>query len=337
MLNHLSLLLLTLALVASGWRRAETATAPAARPTLTAAVQQISRTTYPHVVPVPATIRPAQRAVVAAQVTGTLREFPVILGQTVSAGALLARIATPEIEARLAQAKAQLAEAERVVARERGLSGTGANALDSVKDAESRLRVTQAAVAEAEAQVAHSTLRAPFAGSVVETYVLSGDLATPGKPLLVLEAVEQLRAEGALPESLARGLRAGDPMNVRAAGQLIQGRIVELSSAADPVTRGQWIKVGVPTDKVRSGQLVELLPEGPTTTGLFVPSGAVHVSGQMERLFVLHEGRAQLRLIRTGREQAGMVEVVSGLGEGETIIMGPTTALRDGDQVMVKP
>lgn len=336
MMKHSSIVLLCLAL-ASGCRRGETAAAPVASPSLAVSAHRTSRTTHPQFIAVPATIRPAQRATLAAQVSGTIREFPATLGQQVSAGDILIHVSAPELEARLDQARAQLAEAERVAARERGLSGTGANSQDSVKDAESRLRVAQAAVAEAAAQLSHSTLRAPFAGAVVETYVLRGDLATPGKPLILLEATEGLRAEGSIPESLALGLRAGDPLGMRLAGVLVQARIAELSSAADPVTRGRSIKVDAPAGTVRSGQLVELLAPGPAAAGIFVPVGAVRTVGQMEQVFVIHDGRARLRLVRTGREQEGAVEIVSGLSEGESIVSPAPASLRDGQQVTVLP
>lgn len=325
------------ALLAGGCHRRES---PAIRPTLPALavkVQPVVSAARPQSVAVPATIRPAQRAVIAAQVTGVIREFPVALGQSVRAGDLLVHVSAPETEARLSQARTQLAEAERIVARERGLSSTGANALDSVKDAEARVRLSQAAVAEAEALLAHSMLRAPFAGTVVETHVLRGDLAAPGLPLLVLESTEQLRAEGALPESLALALRIGDPLRVRTADGVLEGSIAELSLAADPVTRARALKVSLPAGKVRSGQMVELIAPGPVVSGLFAPAAAIRVSGQMEQLFVVSEGRASLRLVRTGSSGDGNVEILAGVTEGESVVIAPPIALRDGQPVTVQP
>jgi RND family efflux transporter MFP subunit len=246
-------------------------------------------------------------------------------------------VSSPEAEARLAHARAQQAEAERIMARERGLSSTGASSLDSVKDAEAQVRLTRAAVAEAEALLSHAELRSPFSGTVVETHVLRGDLAVPGMPLLAVESTEQLRAEGALPESLAADLRIGDPLQVGTADGLLEGRIVELSAAADPVARARSLKVSVPPRGVRSGQLVELLAPGPTASGLFVPVTALRLFGQMEQLFVVREGRAWLRLVRTGRSQGGSIEILAGVAEGEPVVVEPPTALRDGQAVIVQP
>ncbi|HEY1110920.1 MAG TPA: efflux RND transporter periplasmic adaptor subunit [Opitutaceae bacterium] len=325
------------ALLTGGCHRAESPAARPALPAIAVKVQPVVSASRPQSVAVPATIRPAQRAAIAAQVTGVIREFPVVLGQSVRAGDLLVHVSAPETEARLAQARAQLAEAERIVARERKLSSTGANALDSVKDAEARVRLAQAAVSEAEAMLAHSLLRAPFAGTVVETQVLRGDLAAPGAPLLVLESTEHLRAEGALPESVALAFRIGDPLRVRTADGVLEGTIAELSLAADPVTRARALKVSLPAGKVRSGQLVQLLAPGPAVSGLFAPAAAIRVSGQMEQLFVVSEGRASLRLVRTGASEDGNVEILAGVTEGEQVVIAPSIALRDGQPVTVQP
>lgn len=333
-LLHATLLLTALL---GGCRRAESPVARSTPPAIAIRAQPVAIETLAQSVASPATIRPEQRAAIAAQVTGIIEKFPVTLGQIVAAGDMLALVSSPETEARLALAREQLAEAERIVARERGLSSSGASAVDSVRDAEARVRLAQATVAEAEALLSHATLRAPFAGTVVETHVLRGDLAVPGTPLLVLESATQLRAEGAVPESLAASLRIGDTIRVRTADRALEGRIAELSAAADPVTRARLLRVSLPAGAVRSGQFVELLVPGPAISGLFVPMSAVRRSGQMEQLFVVSEGRARLRLVRTGRSQDGRVELLAGLAEGESIVIAPPAALRDGQAVTVQP
>jgi multidrug efflux pump subunit AcrA (membrane-fusion protein) len=57
----------------------------------------------------------------------------------------------------------------------------------------------------------------------------------------------------------------------------------------------------------------------------------------MERVFVIVDGRAQLRLVRTGAHVGGFVDVLSGLDAGEKIVSAPTAVLRDGQPVEVQP
>jgi len=288
---------------------------------------------------VPATIRPAERASLAAKLTGTVATFPFGLGQAVVADQVLLTLNAPEVQARLNQARAQLAEAERTADRARTLVEKGVNAPDSQRDADDRLKYAKAAVAEAEAMFANATVRAPFAGVITEKHLLPGDLATPGLPLLVLESTEHLRAEGTIPEKAAGNLHPGDPLDVSLddLGTSVTGRIEEISAAADAVSRSVLVKVGLPPGVARSGQFARLQIVTGTEDTLLVPAEAVTRFGQMERIFVLQQDRAILRLVKTGRTTQGRVEILSGLDPGERVILAPPAALREGQRVGVLP
>lgn len=293
----------------------------------------------PLVIEVPATVHPAERAVIAARLTGTIATFHWGLGQPVKAGEVLVQLSAPEAEARVRQAQARSAEATRAAERERTLVAKGVSAAESSRDADDRLRFAQGALAEAEAMLAYTTVRAPFDGVVTEKHALPGDLATPGLPLLVLESNQHLRAEGNLPEKLAGALRIGDalPVVVEDSAAPVTGQIEELSSAADAVSRSLLVKVALPAGLARSGQFVRLLVPAGVADALFAPISAVTRFGQMERVFVVADGRAVLRLVKTGRETAGRVEILSGVNPGERVVLAPPAALRDGAAVTAQP
>ncbi len=288
---------------------------------------------------VPATVRPAERAVVAAKLTGTIASLPWGLGQSVRAGELLLTLSAPEVEARARQAQAQLAEAERAVARERALVDKSVNPPETLRAAEDRLRFAQAALAEAEAMLAYTTVHAPFAGVVTAKHVLPGDLATPGLPLLVLESTQHLRAEGAIPEKLGAGLRVGDTLAMVCddATPPVAGAIEELSTAADAVSRSVLAKVALPPGSARSGQFVRLQVPAGEADALLVPAAAVSRHGQIERVFVVENNRAVLRLVKTGRVSAGRIELLAGVNAGERVVAAPPAALRDGALVAAEP
>jgi len=331
----LSLLLLGLA----ACRRSDAGPAPAILPTLPVAVVRVEQESWPILLESPATVRPAERASLAARLTGTVTRFPFGLGQAVAAGDILVTLNAPEAEARVRQTQAQLAEAERNADRARTLVEKGVNAPDSLRDAEDRLRYAQAATAEAEALLSHATVRAPFAGVITEKYVLPGDLATPGAALLVLESTQHLRAEGAIPEQAAVSLHPGDPLPVLldSTAAPLPGRIEEISAAADNVSRTVLVKVALPAGTARSGQFARLQVTNGKADLLLVPAAAVSRFGQMERVFVIEQGRASLRLVKTGRIAGDRVEILSGLTAGESLVARPPAALRDGQPVTVTP
>jgi len=333
------LLLICAALAVTGCGRSNPAASradPAALPvrTAVAALEQ-----FPVVLESPATVHPAERAVIAAKLTGTVNDFHLGLGQAVAAGDVLLTLTNPEAEARLHQAQAQLAEASRTAERERTLVAKGVNAPDAQRDAEDRLRFAQATEAEAEAMLSYASVRAPFAGVMTEKHVLTGDLATPGLPLLVLESTARLRAEGAVPETAAHSLRIGGNIAVvlEDSGMPVTAEIEELSPAADAVSRSILLKAALPAGSARSGQFARLRVVVGEAPALLVPETAVTLFGQMERIYVVANGRAVLRLVKTGRRADGRIEILSGLNAGEQVVLAPPAGLRDDQPVTVSP
>lgn len=287
----------------------------------------------------PATVRPAARASLAAKLTGSVATFPLGLGAPVSAGDVLVTLHAPETAARVHQAQAQVDEATRNTDRARLLVEKGVNAPDSLRAAEDRLRYMQAALAEADALLSYTIVRAPFAGVITEKHVLPGDLATPGLPLLVLESTQHLRAEGAVPEKVATTLHPGNTIAVLLddAPEPVTGQIEEISSAADTVSRSVMVKVALPAGTARSGQFARLQVPAGRTDALFVPATAVTRFGQMERIFTVQDARAVLRLVKTGRTAGERVEIVAGLRPGERFVVNPPAALRDGQALVSRP
>ncbi len=337
---HYRLLLPGLVLLAiTACRRGDAVAAQSTGPALPVHIAGVAAEHLPVFLEAPATVRPAERASIAAKVTGTVATFPLGLGQAVTAGDVLLTLNSPETEARVRQARAQLAEAERNAARARTLVEKGVNAPDSSRDAADRLSYAQAAAAEAEAMLAYATVRAPFAGVITEKYVLPGDLATPGLSLLVLESTQHLRAEGTIPEKAAVGLRPGDELAVLLEDNAppVSGRLEEISAAADAVSRSVLVKISLPPGLARSGQFARLQIKSGTADAITVPESAVARFGQMEKIFVVEQGRAVLRLVKTGRVLHGRIEILAGLNAGEQIILAPPPALRDGQLVTLTP
>lgn len=287
------------------------------------------------------TIRPVQRAQIAAKVMGTIEELPITLGQKVRAGDLLVKISAGEITARVAQAQAQLNVARRDLERERDLLTKNASTADMVRGLEDRLAMTQAMMREAEVMLGYATVRAPFDGVVARKLAHTGDLAAPGQPLLEVEGLGDFQVEAAVPDSLATKLAPGTALaiDVPAAGLSFNGTLAELSSAADANAHSVLAKISVPAGTaVRSGQFARVQLSGAPVKTLLAPAAAVSTLGQMERIFVAGDGnRAVLRLVKTGATRGDRVEILAGLDDGERVVVAPPTGLRDGQSLEVQP
>ena len=286
----------------------------------------------------PGTVRAVERAAVAPKVMGTIATLPIALGQSVKRGDTLATVSANEIGARLAQAEAGLGQARRDLERETGLLAKGAAAAETVRSMEDRVRLMEATVAEARTMLAYTTITAPFDGVITRRLVNEGDLAAPGNPLLELENPALQRVEVEVPDSLA-AVAVGTEVPVRINTLEFVGRVAEVSPALDAVSRTFLAKIDLPAGAaVRSGQFARVAWPAGETKALVVPAAAVTTFGQMERVFVVANSSASLRLVRTGARHGAAIEILSGLAAGEAIVVDPAaTPLRDGQPVEVKP
>ncbi|WP_321495439.1 efflux RND transporter periplasmic adaptor subunit [uncultured Desulfobacter sp.] len=292
--------------------------------------------TVPTLVEAVGTLQAVERAAVAAKVTGTVAEVPVGLGSHVNKGDLLVKISAREIEARLNQAQARLNQAERNLSREETLLKKNATTAETVKTMQNQYSVAKAAVQETRTMLGYATITAPFSGVITEKNVQAGDLATPGVVLLRMENDQKLQAVCAIPESLVLQIQPGQTLivTVPTAGLTINGKVAEVAPSADPVSRTAPVTIDLPySEKLRTGQFSRVKLPGQARTSLFVPDGAVLPKGQMERVFVAKDNKAQLRLVRTGMRQDGLTEIVAGLNPGERVIYQNNEHLVDGQPI----
>jgi RND family efflux transporter MFP subunit len=195
-------------------------------------------------------------------------------------------------------------------------------------------------VREAEVMLGYTNVAAPFDGVVARKLASAGDLAAPGMPLLEIEGTGDFQVEAGIPDSLAQQLPSGTPLavDVPATGAAFSGNLVELSSAADPSTRTVTAKISVPPGAaVGSGQYAHVQVPGVPVRALLAPAAAVSTLGQMERVFVVAGGRAVLRLVKTGAVRGDQVEILSGLADGERIVLNPPAGLREGQPLEAIP
>ncbi len=303
-------------------------------------IAPVQREVSPGFVEIPGVVRPVERATIAAKISGTIDSLPIILGQTVRRGDLLARVAAPELNARLAYNRAQLDQAEREEKRDRALAATGADTADAARASVERLQAARAAVAEAEAMLAYTEIRAPYDGRIAQKLAYPGDFAVPGSALLSLERSPSLQIETAVPASLAPTLTLGAELAVQISGltQPTIGRVAEIASAADAATHTVLAKLDLPAPQPSwSGRAVRVQLSGDASEALLVPTACVSRFGQMERVFVLAAGKAQLRLVRTGAVRGDRIELLSGVTSGENIVVAPPDNLRDGQPIAITP
>ena len=285
-------------------------------------------------------VEAAQRAVLSAKVTGVIDAIKVAPGARVTRGEVLAMIDAREIKARLDSAVAAQDQARKDYARIERLLKSGSSTRQEFDAATTRLRTSDAALVEARTMLQYTEISAPFDGVVTRKLVEVGDLATPGKPLLEMENSSLLRFECEIPEALIDRVAMGAelPVTIDAAGETLTGKVSEIAPSASAGSRTFLVKLDLPpAGKLRAGQFGRVRVPVRERPAVLVAEGAVVRRGQIESVFVLDDGVARLRLVKTGRKMDGQVEVLSGLSGGESVVVEDAHLLTDGAAVEAKP
>jgi membrane fusion protein (multidrug efflux system) len=283
------------------------------------------------------TVRAKLHASIEAKVSGRVERMLGAPGQTVKAGDLLVQIDAREIQARLDQAIAVRDQASLELERLGKLLEQRAVSRQEYDNIQARQRVAVATMIEAETMLDYTKVTAPFGGTITRKYADVGDLAAPGKPLLDMEDSQALRFEADVPEALIGYLHQGESLRVRVSSATndLPAVVSEIAPAAETASRTFLVKLDLPAGTgIRAGQFGRVTVSFGQSPSLRVPAEAVVRRGQMEIVFVVKDGRAGLRLVKSGRRLGNELELVSGMDSGEKIVIRGAAALRDGQQVL---
>jgi membrane fusion protein, multidrug efflux system len=318
-----------------------------ALPPVPVQVQKVVEETIGSQVEVAGTVQAVERALISPRISGQIVQLPVVLGSRVEKGDLLVRISAAETSARVLQARAQLEQVKRNLAREERLEQEQASTPETVKSLRDQARIAEAALQEAAGLLEYATIHAPFAGTITRKIASVGDLAAPGSVLLELENDRLLQVVAQVPERVMLKIRKGDLLSISlpAAGVTVTGKVAELATAADPVSRTAQVKIDLEPGvaDLRSGQFARVTLAAMEEKSLMVSEKAVLPFGQMERVFLVDGGGtapgaekiARLRLVRTGIRHHGQVEILAGLTSGDQVVVDGADRLQDGQALKV--
>lgn len=333
-------LLLPLFMLASCGKHEATHSMAASLPSVAVKVRAAKLEPHVAVEEVVGTVRSKLRAMVEAKVSGRVMEYLATPGAMVKSGDLLARLDVQEIQAKVDQARAVLDQAQRDFERQKQLIAANATTRQDFDAADARVKVAAAGVSGAETMMSYARVTAPFDGVVTRKLADVGDLAMPGKPLLEIEAPTALRFEADLPEAILDRIQMGAKMQVKIASvtKPLEATVSEIAPVADPVSRTFQVKLDLPSaEGLRTGQFGRVSVPVAEVKLLFVPQEALMKRGQMELVFVAKNSKAALRLVKTGKKIDGRVEVLSGLEEGEQVVISDVAKLADGQPVTIQP
>lgn len=304
-------------------------------------------------------VEPVKQSTVSAQAAGRIVQFVVAAGDRVRAGQLLAVIDDRDTQeglqrskAQVAQADAELRNAQANAKRTRDLQAQGFLSQAALDTAEANLQSSLAGRDQAAAGARQSALAqgftrvtAPYDGWVRETLAQAGDLAVAGKPLLTMYAPQPLRAVVHVPVSRGAAARSATQVEVRAGGNgnasWIKPVNREVLPVADAVAQTVEWRLELPPGpaaQMAPGQQVRVRFSGTEAVRMLVPTSAVLRRGELTAVYVASaQAGFVLKAVRLGAEhsEAG-VEVLAGLSADDLVALDPVKAGLAGARPLVR-
>ena len=213
---------------------------------------------------------------------------------------------------------------------------------------EARARQADAVIGSAAAgrdaaavTASYATITAPFAGRVTEKLVEPGNMAAPGTPLVRLEDTRGYTLDVRLDAAVVGRVSVGDAVETVIDADrplVLSGQVREVARAMQADGRAFLVRIDLPVDSaLRDGMFGRARMSGQQDDILTVAATVVQQQGQVASVFVVDDGVARRRMVVLGAATRGdRREVVSGLSDGEQVVVAPPVTLADGAPVRVE-
>jgi HlyD family secretion protein len=327
---------------------------PAAKPALSVTVAKPERLSMPVQLKANGNVAAWQEASLGAEANGLkLVEVSADVGDVVKKGQLLARFARETVEADVAQARAQQAEAEAALGEARvnaqravPLKDTGALSQQQItqlltleKSAEARLAAAKALVANANLRLRHTRVVASDDGIVSARSATVGAVVPAGQELFRLIRQGRIEWRGEVTASELRRVTPGQSVLLTAPdGSTAQGKVRKVAPTVDAQTRAGLVYVDIPREAVtfKSGMYASGVFGLGERSALSLPESAVLLRDGFAVVYRIGANNrvAQVK-VKPGSRANGRVEISEGIAEGESFVASGAAFLADGDLVRV--
>lgn len=287
-------------------------------------------------------VEPIRNVGVNSRLAGALRSVEVEEGDTVAAGAVLARLDDRELQAQLRSARASYEVARSAAERAEQLLEQHTITAAEAEREFAAYDVAAAQLEQLRTRTEFATVQAPIAGVVTEKHAEAGDVVGSQNRLFTLADISTMVVRVRVSELDVVELSAGDEVEVKldaVPGRTLSGTIRRVFPAADAASRLIPVEVALSEGDAgvaRPGFLARVrFALSVREDVILVPATAVFGSAGDEAAFVVEGERAVRRPVKTGLSSEGRLEIVEGLELGETVVVVGGMSLRDGSQVRV--
>ncbi len=308
--------------------------------------------------PLPAEVQAFVQASIHARASGYLKKWYVDIGEIVTNGQLLAEIETPELDQQLAQAKAQLDQANANLSLAKTTSDRWTDLLktSSVSEQETVEKTADYTLKQADVEAAKANVQrledlknfdritAPFDGTVTLRNTDIGQLITAdsGPELFRVAQVNPLRVYVRVPQQYVHAIAPGQKAEMtfqELPGRIFDATVTRTAGAVDPTSRTLQVELQVPNPRgeILAGSYAQVrFNEATTANVLTLSDNALIFRAQgMQVALVGSDNKVQLRSITLGRDFGNTVEVLAGLNADDRVVNNPPDSIADGMMVQI--
>jgi membrane fusion protein, multidrug efflux system len=281
-----------------------------------------------------------EAVIIRSEIAGRVDQIGFVEGQPISKGDLVITIDDSIYRAEFNQADARLNLSKANYDRAVNLEGRGAGTQRSLDEALSKLQEDRANLDLARARLDRTEIHAPFSGVIGIRKLSPGDYVMAGQEIVNIEAINPIKVAFALPEVFLSTVKTGQSVVVQVdafPGENFEGEVYAIDPRIEASGRSVTLRALVPNPdrRLRPGLFarVAIIFER-RDNAIMIPERALVPIQSRQTVFVVDDGIAQLRDVKTGGRRGGDVEIVSGLAAGETIVTAGQLKLREGSSVM---
>jgi membrane fusion protein, multidrug efflux system len=290
--------------------------------------------------------KPYASVTLYAKVSGYLREVRVDKGDRVKAGQLLAVIESPELDRQYDAALADAEDKRRDANRNKLLVAKGYISQQDADHADTAARQSEANAAALKTQKDYEILRAPFAGTVTARFADPGALVqsavssqTTALPVVTVSNTERLRVYVYLDQRDAVYVRVGDPVEIADSARpdvRLPASVTRVSGELDARTRTLLTEIELDNRKgaILAGSFVQVNLKLKARPAVEIPAAALLMKDDKAFVAVVTpERRVSFRTVTLSDSDAKTVRLLSGLEDGEVVILNPGWGIAEGEPV----
>jgi membrane fusion protein (multidrug efflux system) len=287
------------------------------------------------------TVLPGEAVELHSEISGIVEALFFEEGRPVQKGMVLMRLNDDELQAQLRQVEARLQLVQEQLRRQEQLLEKGGVSQETVDATRSEARVLQAQADLIRAQLAKTEVRAPFSGVIGLRSISVGSYVTPSTSIALLQALDSVKVEFAVPERYAHRVQVGQRIRFTVEGQTrtFEGRIYAVEPRIDESTRMLRVRA-ISRNSERlllpgAFARIELIFQE-IDQALLVPAIAVVPEMGQNKVFVYENGQVATRYIKPGLRLEDSVQVLEGLQPQDTVMVTGVQLLQPGMPVDIE-